>query len=326
MSLALRPATADDLDEMVALAVAGAEARRAADPDLWALVADPAAAIRADLAAWFEGAGPPVTRRMILARDGGRLAGLVNAILLPVPPIYAGAEGMPGLILGDSVLAEDAPEGTGAALLDAAEAALRAEGAKVLLAAALPGSAWEEALAAGGYVPLTLYLTKGVAPDGGTARPATEADIPRIVTLSAENRETLHAIDPFWRPHPEADARFDAWMRRSLTLTDRDMLMPPGEAPEGYSIAQPATALHVPAGHDATRLGVIDDYFHRAFRDPGELGAGDEATALLRAAETALARRGREAVLLVCPAGWSSKLSLLAEAGYRPGLVWHMRR
>jgi hypothetical protein len=80
-------------------------------------------------------------------------------------------------------------------------------------------------------------------------RPANVEDVPGIVKRSAEHWRTLAKINPrFWHIHPEADSRFDAWMRRSLTFKDRDMLVV-AEAGEvhGYVIAQPIAPLLIPA-------------------------------------------------------------------------------
>src|SRR4029079_6706799 len=111
-------------------------------------------------------------------------------------------------------------------------------------------------------------------------------------------------------PHPQADARFNVWMKRSLTLRDRDMLVTasPGDL-DGYGIAQPASRLHFPPAHDIAATGIIDDYFHTEFADPADLkNGGRGATSLLRAAEAAFADRGVKAALVVCPAAWSSKI------------------
>lgn len=120
-------------------------------------------------------------------------------------------------------------------------------------------------------------------------------------------------IDPFWQCHPNAETRFAAWMTRSLTLRDRDMLVmgPPGSL-AGYVIAQPASRLHFPPAHDITATGVIDDHYHAELADPVVLANdGRGATRLLRAAEAAFADRGVGSAFVVCPAGWKSKLQVL---------------
>ena len=266
-----------------------------------------------------------------VAEEDGQLVGVVHSMLLPVPPIYAGEDGMPGLILPDSFAAPDAPGGTVAALVDSAEAALREAGARILLSSFVTGRAWRSAFEAGGYVPLTLYLSRTDMGDAGMpsgVRPATEDDVPGIVARSAENRRVLYDIDPFWAIHAEADTRFDAWMRRSLTLPDRDMIvMGKPAALEGYVIAQPASRLHFPPAHDITGTGVIDDFYHPDLADPATLAHGGAgAAALLRAAEAAFAERGTGAAFIVCPAGWRSKVELLEAAGYETAMVWSIKR
>ncbi|ETA49238.1 hypothetical protein [Ponticoccus alexandrii] len=138
----------------------------------------------------------------------------------------------------------------------------------------------------------------------------------------------LHAIDAFWEPHPEAASRFSAWMARSQGLTDRDMFVgtDPGAGVSGYVIAQPVTPLHVPPGHALSGLGIVDDWHHVDLADLARLsGDGSGARALLQRAETALATRGRDSALVVCPAGWLSKRAVLRAAGYRVALTWYIR-
>ncbi|MDT0684182.1 hypothetical protein RM543_15970 [Roseicyclus sp. F158] len=243
-----------------------------------------------------------------VAENGGRIVCVVHSMLLPVPPIYAGADGTPGLILPDSFAVTDAPEGTVEALVEAAQAVQREAGARIFLSSFVAGPDWRAAFDAKSYEPLTLYFSRSDLGDAGRpsdVRPANEADVPGIVARSAEIRSVLFGIDPFWAIHPEADARFDAWTRRSLTLPDRDMLvMVDPEGLEGYVIAQPASRLHFPPAHNITGTGVIDDFYHPDLADPNALAnAGVGSMALLRAAEAAFAERGTGAAFVVCPAG-----------------------
>lgn len=248
-----------------------------------------------------------------------------------MPPIYAGKQGEPGLILPDSAVAPGAPDGTVNALMAAAERALMDAGAKILLSTYVTGKPWREVFRDRGYDPLTLYLSR--TDFGGSRRPSTvrradEADVPGIVTRAAENKRILFWIDSFWERHPEADTRFAAWMNRSLTLKDRDMLvMGPSDDLTGYVIAQPTSRLHFPPAHDITGNGVIDDYYHPDLADPSVLAKGGEgAIILLRAAEAAFAGRGVAAAFVVCPAKWRSKLEMLEAAGYETAMVWSIKR
>ena len=125
-----------------------------------------------------------------------------------------------------------------------------------------------------GYEPLTLYLAREGLADAAASdhvRPATGDDVPSIVARSALNRTRLAELDALLDPHPAADSRFGAWMRRSLALEDRDMLVIGApDAIDGYVIAQPASRLHFPPAHDITATGVIDDFFHLEFSDASE--------------------------------------------------------
>ena len=117
-------------------------------------------------------------------------------------------------------------------------------------------------------------------------------------------------------------------MRRSLTLTDRDMLVAveAGEV-QGYIIAQPVAPLLVPAAHELAGIGVIDDFYDAAFADvPAERDGGSGGRNLLSAAESAFARGAVDSTLVVCPAAWSSKVALLERSGYRAAKLWMLKR
>jgi len=308
-----------------------AQERHAENGILWKMAEDAPAQIEKALTFALTAEQQPFREIWQVADDDGRIGGVVHSMLLPVPPIYAGSSGEPGLILPDSYAAPDAPDGTVDALLSAAEKALRDAGARITLSSYVTGEDWRTAFEGVGYEPLTLYLSRTDLGDQGTpsnVRQATEDDVAGIVTRSAENRQVLFDIDPFWEIHPEADPRFSAWMTRSLTLRDRDMMVmgASGEL-EGYVIAQPASRLHFPPAHDITGTGVIDDYYHPELADPTGLTDGSEsATALLRAAEAAFTNRGLGAAFVVCPAGWRSKIEMLEAAGYETAMVWSIKR
>ena len=325
----IRPATPDDLEAMTALLLADAAARTNMDPTLWALHPDAAIKVRASVETAITADAPMFRQRWLVADDDGRVAGLTHTLHLPVPPIYAGAFGPPGLIMEDCALAADAPPGTARALLAAAEADLTEAGAQILLASSVPGGPFEATMAETRYAPLTLYFAKSglteTTPDPAV-RPATTDDLPGIASLSADSRRVLHALDPFWEPHAEAAARFGAWMEKSLTLPDRDMaIIGARGAVEGYVISQPVTPLHLPPAHDIAGTGIVDDFHHAGISDPAKL-SGSGAGALFAAAESALAERGMQAALVVCPAAWASKIEVLQTAGYANAITWHIKR
>lgn len=266
----------------------------------------------------------------MLAEAAGQVVGLSHAVIVPPPPIYA-APGRPGLILDDSFTIAEAPVGTSQALLAATEAALKDMGAAGLIASCLENSPWRPLFKAAGYRPVTLYMSRHGFTDSPpiqSTRPASLEDIPAIVALSADHRATLQRLNPrFWTIHPEADQRFGGWMRYSLGLTDRDMIVAgPPSAITGYVIAQPITSLHLPAGHDAAHIGFIDDFYSDDFAQVGRLTDGGRgASELLAAAERAIVRRKVHAALVVCPADWTSKKALLTRAGYRSAKLWMLK-
>lgn len=332
MPARIRPAETSDIDAMADLMLRDAEARQAGDGILWAVEPNAPDKIRSALRSAMDNETPPFRQQWLLAEGGDGLLGLTHTILLPVPPIYAGELGAPGLIMEDCCVVDPAPHGTRAALLRAAEADLKEAGAKILLASSVPAGPWAAEYLAQDYEPLTLYLAKvGPSQDAPpqSIRKASEKDVPAIVAASADNRQVLFDLNPrFWKPHPEADARFDAWMRRSLTLTDRDMFVHEAEGGvDGYAISQPVTPLHLPTAHRIGGIGIIDDLYHPDLEDPATLrGGGPGVTALLQSAEAARASRGDQAVLVVCPAAWASRIALLEAAGYRNAITWFIKR
>lgn len=332
MSLTIREAQVSDLDEMTGLLIEDGRQRATSDRTLWKMAFNAHERVRDTLQVAMENEEPPFRQRWLLAESNGKKVGIAHTILLPVPPIYAGEFGPPGLVMEDCFVADDPlsdPIDVAQSLLFAAETDLIAAGAEVLLGASVSEGSWEAVYSASNYEPLTLYLAKvGLrAPKKSKGvRPANADDVADIVTSSAENRQTLFGLDTFWKPHDDADARFDAWMKKSLTLADRDMFVSERESAfTGYAIAQPATPLHFPTPHDIGAIGVIDDYYHADFADPSIL-TGDGAALLLRTAEAALKARGNEAALVVCPAAWKSKIAVLQAAGYKNGITWFKKR
>jgi hypothetical protein len=252
-------------------------------------------------------------------------------MLVPVPPIYDGTAGPPGLLLDDCFVSADAPSGTAEALLAATEAALTTAGAPRLIASCPAAGRLRPLYERHGYEPVTLYMAKhrlrheALSP---SVRMAGAEDVPGIVKRSTEHRQALSRINPrFWRIHPDADCRFEAWMRRSLTFRDRDMLVATaGGEVRGYVIAQPIAPLLVPAAHEITAIGVVDDFYDEDLADISALSTDASSGAnLLAAAESAFARRAIDSALVVCPAGWSSKISLLEQSGYQTAKLWMLR-
>lgn len=117
-------------------------------------------------------------------------------------------------------------------------------------------------------------------------------------------------------------------MARSLTLSDRDMFVSDVDGDvEGYCISQPATALHFPTPHSIDTTGIIDDFYHTDFAGTENLnGDSQPALSLLNAAKASRKARGDTAVLVVCPAAWTSKIQLLKAAGFDNAITWFKKR
>lgn len=331
MTISIRSAGLEDLERVADLLLAGAQARCMSEPGLWKLESNPREKILSAIRAAKEAESPPFRQQWLVAETGRDIVGVTHSILLPVPPIYAGELGPPGLIMEDCFIAADAPPETRAELFRAAEADLAEAGAQLLLASSIAGGDWEGEYTRQGLVPITLYFAKsGLSEDRAlpNVRQACEDDVADIITSSATNRQVLEGLHPiFWKPHPEADTRFGNWMKHSLTLTDRDMLVSEVEGElQGYAISQPATRLHFPIPHDISTTGVIDDYFHKdiesvKIRPPN----CDKALALLEAVEAARQGRGDSSILVVCPALWRSKIAMLEKAGYSKAITWFIK-
>lgn len=331
MPAEIRTAVPSDLSSMVDLLMLDAERRQAHNRALWALADDAREKIGEAAKFVLTAEKQPFRQKWLVAEADGKLVGIIHTVRLPVPPIYLGKWGDPGLLMPETFVTQDAPAGTLEALLDAAEADLRASGATLLLSSFVCGDEWNSAFRAQGYEPLTLYLSKsglGTASLPADVRAATDQDIESIVNRSAENRSILQKLNAFWTLHPEADARFGGWMKKSLTLADRSMLVSgPQDALDGYVIAQPASWLHFPPAHDISAIGVIDDFFHVEYADPAKIQEGGVAAhALLEAAEASFSRRGIMNVFVVCPAAWASKIGLLDNAGYKTAMIWMIKR
>lgn len=331
MTIITRAATLDDIGPIAELLLNDARARAVVDPVLWKLHPDPLEKILHTMREAVTTENPPFRQQWLVAETDNGIVGVTHSILLPIPPIYAGELGPPGLIMEDSFIAVEAPPETRAALFNATQADLIAAGARLLLASSVANGNWEGEYVRQGFSPVTLYLAKSglrAMRDFADVRPATNSDVANIVTTSAKNRQILANLHPiFWKPHPEADTRFEGWMKHSLTLTDRDMFVAATEGMfRGYAISQPATWLHFPSAHDISSTGVIDDYFHNEI-ETAEIASSrtDSAQALLEAAEAALQGRGNESVLVVCPAAWRTKIDLLEAAGYHHAITWFIK-
>ena len=160
MSLNIRAANLSDIDTMVDLLIQDADQRSRENPNLWALDTNPREKIATTIKTAMTHENPPFRQHWLLAESADKPVGITHSILLPVPPIYAGDFGAPGLIMEDCFVAEDAPASTLKALLKAAETDLIEAGAKVLVASSVAGGAWALEYAKQDYEPLTLYLAK----------------------------------------------------------------------------------------------------------------------------------------------------------------------
>ena len=131
---AIRLATLRDLRAIIALLIQDAEARRSLDPMLWRIAGDASTRIEKAAVGALNGSQAAGQELWFVAEHAGRIVGLTHAMLVPVPPIYDGSAGSPGLLLDDCFISADAPSGTGEVLLAATESAVIAAGAPRLIA------------------------------------------------------------------------------------------------------------------------------------------------------------------------------------------------
>jgi GNAT superfamily N-acetyltransferase len=107
------------------------------------------------------------------------------------------------------------------------------------------------------------------APEEGT-RPATEADLPRLVELAADAIEELRKGrgGEVWARHAARRAPLEPGLRTQITAADHEVLVGTvDEVVMGYGVAG------VQVLEDGGRLGVVTDLY----TDPGarELGIGE---------------------------------------------------
>src|SRR4029450_1113166 len=95
----IRPATRHDLTGIVALLMQDAEQRRSSDRLPWPPVVDAPVRIGKAVDAVINGAS--AGELWFVADQAGRIVGVAHAMMVPVPPIYDGAAGPPGLSLGE---------------------------------------------------------------------------------------------------------------------------------------------------------------------------------------------------------------------------------
>jgi hypothetical protein len=235
------------------------------------------------------------------------------------------------LLFDETCVSRSAPDGTLAALVDAAEREGAAMGAVIQLAACAAFQREKRrALETAGYVVVTEYLVKhglaDVSASQSSTRAASPADVPAIVAMGAAAQRALHhANAQMWKPHPDAPQRFGAWMQYSLTLPDRRILVHGASEPSGFVIAQPVSAFHLPLTCERDHIGLIDDFWAPEFGTETARRELASARALLIAAESEFVRRSRTSAMAICPAAWHAKQDILRAHGYHDGNSWMLK-
>lgn len=322
----VRPASADDLASIGELLVQDAAERAAHDRSLWPTTADAAQRIAQALGDEVAGGG---SVRWLVAEAGGVVTAVARFGLIPCPPIYHLAGGSAFVLLEDTHASASAPADALASLIAAAEREARAMGAVIFLAACAPFQRTKlRALEAAGYSVVTQYLVKhelARGPLSAAVRPAAAPDVADIVAMSAKSQRALcEANAQMWKPHPDAPARFAAWMTYSLTLVDRRIFVSSEGDQGGFVIAQPVSPFHMPLSSARGHMGLIDDFWAASFAAT-EAANGSQARDLLNAAEIEFGRRGMTSAMLICPAAWPAKNRSVRSHGYRDGTTWMLK-
>ena len=313
MPTRVRSATPDDLAAIGVLLLQDAAERAASDGDLWPLATDAAQRISDAFSNEVQNAGP---FRWLVAEAAGAVVGVARLGVIPCPPIYHLAGGLAFVLFDNTCVSGSAPGDALALLIRAAEREGEALGAVIFLAACASFQREKQsALESAGYSIVTQYLVKhrlsnGAAP--ASVRAALPGDVPAIVAMGAEAQQALfRANAKMWKPHPEAPARFGAWMHYSLTLTDRRIFVSGEPESVGFVIAQPTSPFHLPLTSQREHLGLIDDFWAPAFAAAMERRESADAQDLLVAAQLEFVRRGRTSAMAICPAAWQSKQDFL---------------
>ncbi|MBP6013097.1 MAG: hypothetical protein KBA31_12795 [Alphaproteobacteria bacterium] len=304
-----RPARPDDIEGLAALIDASRPADGALPPASRDAIVEH---IRRDLDA------PQGQFGWLILEDG---TAAIHIAVIPPPPIYEG--GIVGVMLGHWTTSGGAAE----QILAAAETHFHERRVTKLIGAAPAGGAMASALQQHAYRPTVHYMAKRLTntTPAEAVRTAAVSDIPALVAFNREARARLHEANPdFWLSHAEADTRFGLWMKFSLTMRDRSMLM--SDPGPGFIIAQPASPIQLPITADAQTVGVIDDFHDATFGTSlRHERAGTSGAELLAAAENDFIARGKTAALAICPAAWTAKQALLVRAGYTTNHLWFVK-
>lgn len=118
MPTTISAALISDLPLMVDLLLQDASRKRGLNPTLWTIADDARETVEEAAKFALEAEKQPFLQKWLVAERDNALMGLAHSMMLPVPPIYAGKWGDPGLLLPDSLVVEDAPTGTADALVE----------------------------------------------------------------------------------------------------------------------------------------------------------------------------------------------------------------
>lgn len=148
-------------------------------------------------------------------------------------------------------------------------------------------------------------------------RPATIADVPAMVALSASKRRAYAEIAPlFWRPASDADARQAAWFAHLLGRESSLALVADGgSGADGFllGVVQPAPPVYDPGGLTCT----VDDFCVRRAELWPTVGA-----ALLGEVRVLARTRGAKQIVVVCGVHDAPKRALLERPDLTAASLW----
>jgi hypothetical protein len=313
----IRHATKNDLEQTVNLAMRNLRRRNQSDATLWKPATDAVTQLEQHHAsALKEGV------LLVCETEGGTI-GFAIVWLLPAPAVYDLGGKIAGLI--EDVYAPDLE--TANALISQSLEQIKSRNGGVA-AFQIPAT-WTDQLElaqqhkfeAGSEFWVKTNLESH---SQNALRHANQTDLSSIVAWNAQAQQRKYESNSrFWKVHPDADSRFEGWMRHSLSLADRTIFV--SRDAGGYIVAQPTRLL---PGHRTDELiGCIDDFWSEDFGYSLEVRGEnlEKATDLLRSAESDFVIRGATIAFAITTSAWKSKNRLLELNGYEPAYVWMLK-
>jgi|GEM_PF-3160066 len=275
---------------------------------------------RARLKGLLRGAAANKAAVYVTTRADGQIVGLVGAVTMAPPPVYAPGPGV--VLVSDLHLADGVQEGESTrALLNCAVGHFRALPPAVVIAPCSVDSPERAVLleqegffvASEWHAKTLERVAEAAAPEGNAAvRDARADDVEAMADLAERKRQQYAAYAPrFWRPARDGRQKHLPFLGAQLTRDGATVLVagaadPDADCPlDGFVIA-----------HD----GSVDDF---AVATPNLWPT--TGAALLREAERQSKQAGVTRMVVVCGGKDAPKTAILGAAGYTVVERWYVR-